>query len=61
MWEVFIKDRKLFIKEDSKDFELKKTGKNEFSYEQGGVLFVPNAKGEIEHIFMGLYAARKVR
>lgn len=59
-WEVFTKDGKLFIKEDGKDFELKKTGKNEYSYEQGGVLFVPNAKGEIEHIFMGLYAARKI-
>ena len=59
-WEIFTKDNKLFIKEDGKDFELKKTGKNEFSYEQGGVLFVPNASGKIEHIFMGLYAARKV-
>ena len=59
-WEIFTKDGKLFIKQDGKEFELKKTGKNEFSYEQGGVLFVPNASGEIEHIFMGLYAARKV-
>ena len=59
MWEFFVRDNKLFIKADGKDFELKKTGKNEFSYEQGGVLFVPNAKGEIEHIFMGLYAAKR--
>ena len=58
-WEIFTRDGKLFIKEGGKDFELKKTGKNEFSYEQGGVLFVPNAKGEIEHIFMGLYAAKR--
>ena len=59
IWEVSIKDGKLFFKEDGKDFELKKTGKNKFSYEQGEVIFVPNKKGEIEHIFMGLYAARK--
>jgi hypothetical protein len=59
VWEVFIKDGKLFIKENGKDFELKKTGKNEFAYEPGGVLFVPNDKGAIEHIFMGLYAARR--
>ena len=59
-WEVFTKDGKLFLKEDGKEFELKQTGKNEFSYEQGGILFVPDANGEIEHIFMGLYAARKV-
>lgn len=60
IWEVFAKDGKLFIKEDGKDFELKKTKRNEFEYEQGGVLFVPNERGEIEHIFMGLYAARRV-
>ncbi len=60
VWEFFAKDGKFFIKEDGKDFELKKIGKNEFEYEQGGVLFVPNEKGEFEHIFMGLYAAKKV-
>lgn len=58
-WEVFKKDGKLFIKQDGKDFELKKTGKDRFTYEQGEILFVPNGKGEIEHIFMGLYAARR--
>ena len=60
-WEFFTKDGKLFIKANGKDFELKQMNKNEFEYEQGGVLFVPNAKGEFEHIFMGLYAARKVK
>jgi CubicO group peptidase (beta-lactamase class C family) len=59
-WEFFTKDGKLFLKEDGKDFELKKTGKDRFSYEQGEVLFVANTRGEFEHIFMGLYAARKV-
>lgn len=59
-WEVFTKDGKLFLKEDGKDFELKKTGKDRFSYEEGKVLFVANTSGEFEHIFMGLYAARKV-
>lgn len=58
-WEVFEKDGKLFFKEDGKDFEMTKTGKENFSYEQGEVLFVPNEKGEIEHIFMGLYAAKR--
>jgi CubicO group peptidase (beta-lactamase class C family) len=59
-WEVFVKDGKLFFKEDGKDFELSKTGKDRFTYEQGEILFVPDAKDEIEHIFMGLYAARKI-
>ena len=58
-WEVFVRDGKLFFKEDGKDFEMTRTGKNVFSYQQGEVLFVENERGEIEHIFMGLYAARK--
>lgn len=59
-WEFFIKDAKLFVKQDGKEFELKKTGKDTFGFEQGAFLFVPNEKGAFEHIFMGLYAARKV-
>ena len=60
-WEVFEKDGRLFLREDGKDYELTRTGKNVFSYEQGEVLFVENEKGEFEHIFMGLYAARRAR
>lgn len=60
-WEIYAKDGKLFVKANDKDFELKKTNKNEFEYEQGGILFVPNAAGKFEHIFMGLYAARRVK
>jgi hypothetical protein len=59
-WEVFVKDGKLFLKEDGKDFELTKLGRERFGYEQGEVLFVPDQRGAIEHIFMGLYAARRV-
>jgi CubicO group peptidase (beta-lactamase class C family) len=61
IWEVFIKDGKLFYKEDGTDFELKRTGKNKFSYEQGEVIFVPNEKGGIEYIFIGLYSARRIK
>lgn len=59
-WEFFIKDGKLFVRQDGKEFELKKTGKDTFGFAQGQFLFVPNEKGAMEHIFMGLYAARKV-
>ena len=59
-WKITHREGKLFVGEDGKEFELKRTGKNEFSYEQGQILFVSNAKGEFEHIFMGLYAARRV-
>jgi CubicO group peptidase (beta-lactamase class C family) len=58
-WEIFARDGKLFLKEGEKDFELTKTGDDRFSFEQGEILFVRNEAGEIEHIFMGLYAARK--
>lgn len=58
-WEVFVKDGKLFLKEDGKDFELTKVGRERFGYEQGEVLFVPDERGSIGHIFMGLYAARR--
>src|ERR1044072_3897145 len=58
-WEVFTKDGRLFLKEDGKDFELTKLGRERFGYEQGEVLFVPDATGAIEHICMGLYAARR--
>jgi CubicO group peptidase (beta-lactamase class C family) len=60
-WEVFTKDGKLFLKEDGKDFELTKLGRERFGYEQGEVLFVPDERGRIEHIFMGLYAARRTQ
>ena len=59
-WEIFARDGTLFLKEGEKDFELTKTGEDRFSYEQGEILFVQNEAGEIEHIFMGLYAARKM-
>jgi CubicO group peptidase (beta-lactamase class C family) len=58
-WEVFIKEGKLFLKQDGKDFALEKIGKDRFGYEQGEAVFTQNAKGEIEHISFGLYSARK--
>jgi len=48
-WEVFVKDRKLFLKEEGKEFALTKLGRDRFGYEQGAVT----------HIFMSLYAARR--
>jgi hypothetical protein len=60
-WEVFVKDGKLLLKEDGKDFELTKLGRDRFGYEQGEVLFVPDEGCNVEHIFMGLYAARRSR
>lgn len=61
VWEVFIKENKLTLKADGKEFPLTKTGADSFSYEQGELIFVPDARGEIEHLSTGLYAARKVK
>jgi CubicO group peptidase (beta-lactamase class C family) len=59
-WKVVARSGELFIETDGKEFRLTKTAANEFSYDQGQVLFVPNGDGRVEHIFMGLYAARRV-
>jgi CubicO group peptidase (beta-lactamase class C family) len=59
-WEVFVKDGKLFLKEEGKEFELTKLGRERYGYEQGEVLFVPDERGVVRHIFMGLYAARRI-
>lgn len=58
-WEVFSKDGKLWVKEEQGEFALTRTGARTFSYEQGELLFAANAAGRTEHLFMGLYAARK--
>ena len=44
---------------EAEHFELTKLGRGRFGYEQGVVLFVPDERGVVEHIFMGLYAARR--
>jgi hypothetical protein len=58
-WEVFVKEGKLFLKEEGQDFELTKLGRDRFGYEQGEVLFVPDESGAVGYNFMGLYAARR--
>lgn len=60
VWEIFVKENRLHLKEDGKDFPLTKTGRDKFTYEQGELIFVPNERGEVEHLSLGLYAARKV-
>lgn len=60
VWEVFVKENKLHLREDGKDFPLTKTGNDKFTYEQGELIFLPNERGEVEHLSLGLYAARKV-
>ncbi|HEV7903033.1 MAG TPA: serine hydrolase domain-containing protein [Pyrinomonadaceae bacterium] len=61
VWEVFVRENNLHVREDGKDFPLTKTGKDRFTYEQGELIFLSNERGEVEHLSLGLYAARKVK
>jgi len=59
-WDVRIKDSKLWVATEGKEFAMTRTGEDEYSYEQGQILFVKDKQGKYRHIFMGLYAARRV-
>ncbi|HEY8458834.1 MAG TPA: serine hydrolase domain-containing protein [Blastocatellia bacterium] len=58
-WEAFVKGGKLYLKHEGAEHPLTKVGPHAFSYGAGQLVFVPNASGKAEHLFMGLYAARK--
>ncbi len=60
-WDVSLREGKLYVTTDDKEHELKPSGTNQFSYPGGGMLFVASTNGEFEHIFMGLYAARRTK
>lgn len=62
VWELVVKDGKLFYKREEGDVELKKTAPYRLSFGaqlENDFMFVPNAVGRIEYIFDGLYSARK--
>jgi CubicO group peptidase (beta-lactamase class C family) len=62
IWEVYVEGGKLHLKQEGSEVELSKTGKYRLSYGpslENDLAFVPNARGEIEYIFDGLYSARK--
>jgi hypothetical protein len=58
-WDVKIKDSKLWVATEGKEFAMTKIGEDEYSYEQGQIRFVKDKQGKYSHIFMGLYAARR--
>ncbi|HEY6402295.1 MAG TPA: serine hydrolase domain-containing protein [Blastocatellia bacterium] len=60
-WEVYVKEGKLWLRHDAEESELKRVGPAAFTYGAGGELvFTPGADGKIEHLFLGMYAAKKV-
>lgn len=60
-WEVFVKEGKLWLKHEGGESELKRIGPATFTYGQGDELvFALGADGKVEHLFLGMYAAKKV-
>ncbi|HKO99156.1 MAG TPA: serine hydrolase domain-containing protein [Pyrinomonadaceae bacterium] len=64
VWEITIRSGKLYYKQDNTEVELKQTEDYQLSFGanmQNDLIFVANGRGEIDHLFDGLYSARKVR
>ena len=60
-WEVFIKEGNLWLKFEGNEVKLKRIGPATFSSIPGDELvFVPGPDGKAEHLFLGLYAAKKI-
>lgn len=63
-WEVLVKDGKLFVKTEGKEYAMAKSGERKFTFgdqNENEVVFVPDKSGKISLIFMGLYGAKKVQ
>jgi CubicO group peptidase (beta-lactamase class C family) len=61
-WEVFVKEGQLYLKHEGTEQLLTKVGTHTFTYGTGGaqqLVFVPGTDGKAQHLFLGLYAARK--
>jgi CubicO group peptidase (beta-lactamase class C family) len=63
-WEVSIKDGKLFMKFDDKDYAMTKSGERKFTFgaqNENEVVFVAGKDGKIRFLFTELYGAKKIR
>jgi CubicO group peptidase (beta-lactamase class C family) len=63
-WEVSIKDGKLFMKFDEKDYVMTKSGERKFTFgaqNENEVVFVAGKDGKIHFLFTELYGAKKIR
>jgi CubicO group peptidase (beta-lactamase class C family) len=61
-WEVSIKDAKLVMKFDGKEYPMTKTGAKKFTFgaqNENEVVFVTGKSGKIDLIFTGLYGAKR--
>jgi CubicO group peptidase (beta-lactamase class C family) len=62
-WEVSLRDGKMFMKFDGKDWRMTKSGERKFTFgaqNENEVVFVPGKSGKIEFLFTELYGAKKI-
>ena len=63
-WEVSVKEGKLYVKVDSNEHALTKSGERKFTFgaqNENELVFVPGKSGKIEFLFTELYGAKKVK
>jgi CubicO group peptidase (beta-lactamase class C family) len=62
-WDVSVKDGKLYVKTEGKEYLMTRSGDRKFTYgeqNENEIVFVPGRNGKIDFIFMGLYGAKRV-
>jgi hypothetical protein len=66
IFEIFVRDGKLFLKQGSSELEISKVGENRFAATAPGssnpmnFVLVPGADGKTEYFHAGLRAAKKM-
>ena len=63
-WEVSVKDNKLSLKYEGKDYVLTKSGERKFTFgaaNENEIVFVPDKSGKIQFLFSELYAAKRIK
>jgi len=64
IWEIYLKDGKLYAKLEGKEYLLTKSGDRKFTYgeqNENALVFASGKTGKIEFLFWELYAAKKKR
>jgi CubicO group peptidase (beta-lactamase class C family) len=64
LWEVSVKDDRLFLKLDGKEYQLTKSSERTFTFgtaNENELVFVPGKSGKIDFIFSTLYGAKRVK
>ncbi|HET6974688.1 MAG TPA: serine hydrolase [Pyrinomonadaceae bacterium] len=63
-WEVTVRDGKMFMKFDGKDYAMTKSGERKFTFgeqNENEVVFVVGKSGKIEFLFTELYGAKRIK